>query len=134
MTKLHQKKSQNNQQKSKLWKELSILTTPAENVSKFAPSQHPLPGYSFAHDDEGNMLGLLAYSVGVFFEVGFAGFAQFVVPCFAEAGCQGTFEELVEAQAEFAAERFGRTAYLPAVVVYGYEVGVFSQAERVEVA
>lgn len=75
MTKLHQKKSQNNQQKSKLWKELSILTTPAENVSKFAPSQHPLPGYSFAHDDEGTMLGLLAYSVGVFFEVGFAGFA-----------------------------------------------------------
>lgn len=43
MTKLHQKKSQNNQQKSKLWKELPILTPPAENVSKFAPSQHPTP-------------------------------------------------------------------------------------------
>lgn len=75
MTKLHQKKSQNNQQKSKLWKELSILTTPAENVSKFAPSQHPLARYSFAHDDGGTMLGHLADAVGVFFEVGFAGFA-----------------------------------------------------------
>lgn len=76
----------------------------------------------------------LRYSVGVFFEVGFAGFAQFVVPFFAEAGCQRAFEELVEAQAEFAAEGFGRAAYLPAVVVYGNEVGVFSEAERVEVA
>lgn len=37
MTKLLQKKPQNNQQKSKLWKELPILTPPAENVSKFAP-------------------------------------------------------------------------------------------------
>ena len=49
---------------------------------------------------------MLRYPVGVFFEVGFAGFAQFVVPFLAEAGCQGAFEEFVEAQAEFAAECF----------------------------
>ena len=39
MTKLLQKKPQNNQQKSKLWKELPLSTTPAENVSKFASNR-----------------------------------------------------------------------------------------------
>ena len=72
--------------------------------------------------------GLEADAVGVFFEVGFAGFAKFVVPSFAEAGDKRAFEELVEANAQFTAEDFGRPADFPSVVVDGYEVGVDSEA------
>lgn len=67
-------------------------------------------------------------------EVGFAGFGEFGVPGFAEAGGEGLFEELVEADAEFASEFFGGAADLPAVVVDGCECGVFGDADGVEVA
>jgi hypothetical protein len=66
-------------------------------------------------------------------EVGFAGFGEFGVPFFSEAGGEGLFEELVEAYAEFAAEFFGRAAYFPAVVVDSCKFGVFGNTDRVEV-
>ena len=67
-------------------------------------------------------------------EVFFGGLGEFVVPGLAEAADERFFEELVGAQAEFAAEDFGATADFPPVEVDGGEVGVLLEADGVEVA
>lgn len=107
---------------------MSILDSHDENVSKFASYPRTVQEHAV------RLSVCLSDTVGVFFEIGFAGFAQFVVPFLAEAGGQRAFEEFVETQTEFAAEGFRRAAYLPAMVVDGREIGILGETERVEVA
>ena len=72
--------------------------------------------------------------VAVFLKVGFTGHFQFIVPFFAEVGCQRSFKELIEPYVQLAAKLFGRLTDFPAVIVHGCERWVFGKTYRIECA
>ena len=57
---------------------------------------------------------------------------KFGIPIFSESGNQRTFQELICAHAESAAESLGRTAYFPAVHVDCGEAVIFLKPDRIE--
>ena len=61
------------------------------------------------------------------FEPFFGGEGQFFVPTFAEAANEGFLQEFIYTHAVFAAQNFGASAYLPAVIVDGRHSSIVFQ-------